>query len=126
MCQQPPWGTLTAIDVERGSIVWQSMLGVSDKLPAERAKTGRPNVGGSIATAGGLIFIGATDDARFRAFDSSTGAELWAVKLPAAAHATPITYQGKQGKQYVAIVATGGSFLDSPIEGDALHVFALP
>jgi quinoprotein glucose dehydrogenase len=126
MCQQPPWGTLTAIDVERGAIAWQSSLGVSDKLPAERAKTGRPNVGGSIATAGGLVFIGATDDARFRAFDSSTGAELWAVKLPAAAHATPITYQGKEGKQYVAIVATGGSFLDSPIEGDALHVFALP
>jgi quinoprotein glucose dehydrogenase len=72
------------------------------------------------------VFIGATDDARFRAFDAQTGAELWAVKLPAAAHATPITYQGKDGKQYVAIVATGGSFLDSPIEGDALHVFALP
>jgi quinoprotein glucose dehydrogenase len=126
MCQQPPWGTLTAIDVERGTIAWQSTLGVSDKLPVERAKTGRPNVGGSIATAGGVVFIGATDDARFRAFDSSTGAELWSVRLPASAHATPITYQGKDGKQYVAIVATGGSFLDSPIEGDALHVFALP
>jgi len=126
MCQQPPWGTLTALDVERGTIAWQSTLGVSDKLPPERARTGRPNVGGSIATAGGLVFIGATDDARFRAFDSSTGAELWTAKLPAAAHATPITYQGKEGKQYVAIVATGGSFLDSPIEGDALHVFALP
>lgn len=126
MCQQPPWGTLTAINVDTGTIAWQSVLGVTDKLPAERAKTGRPNVGGSIATAGGLIFIGATDDARFRAFDAQTGAELWTVKLPAAAHATPITYQGKDGRQYVAVVATGGSFLDSPIEGDALHVFALP
>jgi quinoprotein glucose dehydrogenase len=126
MCQQPPWGTLTAINVDAGTIAWQSTLGVSDKLPEDKAKTGRPNVGGSIATAGGLVFIGATDDARFRAFDASTGQELWAVKLPAAAHATPMTYQGKDGKQYVAIVATGGSFLDSPIEGDALHVFALP
>ena len=126
MCQQPPWGTLTAIDVESGKIAWQSTLGVSDKLPADRARTGRPNVGGSIATAGGLVFVGATDDARFRAFDAQTGAELWVTKLPASAHATPITYQGKDGKQYVAIVATGGSFLDSPIEGDALHVFALP
>jgi quinoprotein glucose dehydrogenase len=126
MCQQPPWGTLTAIDVDKGTIAWQSTLGVTDKLPEAVAKTGRPNVGGSIATAGGLVFIGATDDARLRAFDAQTGTELWAVKLPAAAHATPITYLGKDGKQYVAIVATGGSFLDSPIEGDAVHVFALP
>jgi len=126
MCQQPPWGTLTAINVETGEIAWQSPLGVSDSLPAEVARTGRPNVGGSIATAGGLVFIGATDDSRFRAFDARTGAELWAVKLAASAHATPITYQGQDGKQYVAIVATGGSFLDSPIESDALHVFTLP
>jgi quinoprotein glucose dehydrogenase len=125
-CQQPPWGTLTAIDVDRGTIAWQSTLGVTDRLPTAIARTGRPNVGGSIATAGGLVFVGATDDARFRAFDSQTGTEVWAVKLPAAAHATPITYRGRDGKQYVAIVATGGSFLDSPIDGDALHVFALP
>lgn len=126
MCQQPPWGTLTAIDVDSGTIAWQKALGVTDKLPEGLARTGRPNVGGSIATAGGLVFVGATDDSRFRAFDAQTGTELWVVKLPAAAHATPITYQGRDGKQYVAIVATGGSFLDSPIEGEALHVFALP
>jgi quinoprotein glucose dehydrogenase len=126
MCQQPPWGTLTAINVDSGEIAWQSTLGVSERLPEATARTGRPNAGGSIVTAGGLVFIGATDDARFRAFDARTGAELWAVKLAASAHATPITYQGKDGKQYVAIVATGGSFLDSPIESDALNVFALP
>jgi quinoprotein glucose dehydrogenase len=126
MCQQPPWGTLTAIDVETGEIAWQSALGVSDQLPQSVARTGRPNVGGSIATAGGLVFIGATDDSRFRAFDAQTGHELWTVKLAASAHATPITYQGKDGKQYVAVVATGGSFLESPITGDEVDVFALP
>ena len=126
MCQQPPWGTLTAINVETGEIVWQSSLGVSDQLPDNVSKTGRPNVGGSIATAGGLVFIGATDDSRFRAFDAQTGDELWTVKLAASAHATPITYQGKDEKQYVAVVATGGSFLESPITGDEVDVFALP
>jgi quinoprotein glucose dehydrogenase len=126
MCQQPPWGTLTAINVATGEIAWQSTLGVSDQLPETVAKTGRPNVGGAIATAGGVVFIGATDDSRFRAFSAQTGEELWTVRLPASAHATPITYLGKDGKQYVAIVGTGGSFLDSPIQGDALTVFALP
>jgi quinoprotein glucose dehydrogenase len=126
MCQQPPWGTLTAINVATGEIAWQSTLGVSDQLPENVAHTGRPNVGGSIATAGGLVFIGATDDARFRAFNAQTGKEVWTVKLAAAAHATPMTYLGKDGKQYVAIVATGGSFLESPITGDSVDVFALP
>ena len=126
MCQQPPWGTLTAIDVRSGEIAWQSTLGLSDQLPAAVARTGRPNVGGSIATAGGVVFIGATDDGRFRAFSSESGEELWSTKLAASAHATPITYRGRNGRQYVAIVATGGSFLDSPIDSDELNVFALP
>jgi quinoprotein glucose dehydrogenase len=126
MCQQPPWGTLTAIEANTGKIAWQSTLGVSDVLPAEVQKTGRPNVGGSIATAGGLVFIGASDDGRFRAFNAQNGAELWTIKLAASAHATPITYQLKGGKQYVAVVGTGGSFLDSPIDSDELRVFALP
>ncbi len=126
MCQQPPWGTLAAININTGEIAWQSVLGVSDNVPAAVAKTGRPSVGGPITTAGGLVFIGGTDDSRFRAFDAKTGAEVWTYKLDASAHATPITYQGKNGKQYVAIVATGGSFLDSPISSDAVTVFALP
>jgi quinoprotein glucose dehydrogenase len=126
MCQQPPWGTLTAINANTGAIAWQVPLGVSDKLPAAVARTGRPNIGGSIVTASDLIFVGASDDARFHAFDAKTGAELWTFKLEAAGHATPITYQGRDGKQYVAIVGTGGSFLDSPIDSDALSVFAMP
>jgi len=102
------------------------ILGVSDNLSGEAAKTGRPNVGGAISTASGVTFIGATDDARLRAFDTRTGAELWTQKLVASAHATPITYRGKDGRQYVAIVATGGSFVDSPTTGAAIEVFALP
>lgn len=125
-CQKPPWGTLTAIDVNTGDIAWQTPLGVSDNLPADIAKTGRPNVGGSIATASGLVFIGASDDSRFRAFDARSGKELWTYKLGASAHATPITYRGKDGRQYVAVVATGGSFLDSPTTAAAIEVFALP
>jgi quinoprotein glucose dehydrogenase len=125
MCQQPPWGTLSAINVDTAEIVWQSTLGVSDVLPAAVANTGRPSAGGSIATASGLIFIGATDDNRFRAFESNSGRELWTYKLPASAHATPATYE-KNGRQYVVIVATGGSLVESPIEGDAVIAFALP
>jgi len=126
MCQQPPWGRLSAVDVNTGRIVWQSVLGVTDSLPADKQKTGRPNVGGSIATAGGLVFIGATDDSRLRAFDSQTGEEVWTYKLPASAHATPITYAGKGGKQFVVVAATGGSFLNSPIASDSISAFALP
>jgi len=125
MCQQPPWGTLTAINVDTAEIVWQSRLGVSDVLPPAVANTGRPSAGGSIATASGLIFIGATDDNRFRAFESKTGRELWTYKLPASAHATPATYE-KNGRQYVVIVATGGSLVESPIESDSVIAFALP
>jgi quinoprotein glucose dehydrogenase len=83
-------------------------------------------MGGPIVTAGGVIFIGATDDARFRAFDAKTGAELWSTKLDAAGHATPMTYVGKDGRQYVLIISTGGTFLDSPLTSDAVTAFALP
>ncbi|MFM1887292.1 MAG: hypothetical protein RL026_2449 [Pseudomonadota bacterium] len=125
-CQQPPWGTLTAIDPHKGEILWRKPLGRTDNLPDELADTGRPNIGGSISTAAGLVFVGATDDARLRAFDARSGEILWTHKLEASAHATPITYLGRDGRQYVAIVATGGSFLDSPLASDGLFVFALP
>jgi quinoprotein glucose dehydrogenase len=125
-CQSPPWGRLLAVDVNRGRIVWQSPLGVSDNLPEGRQNTGRPNIGGAIVTAGGLVFIAATDDGRFRAFDARSGKEIWTAKLPAAAHATPMTYLGKDRRQYVVIVSTGGSFLNSPIVSDAVTAYALP
>jgi quinoprotein glucose dehydrogenase len=126
MCQQPPWGNLTAINVHTGDFAWQVPLGVTDTLPPDKQKTGRPGNGGSIATAGGLVFIGATDDSRFRAFDAKTGKELWVVKLGAAAHATPSTYQGRDGRQYVVITSTGGGFLDAPTADDSITAFALP
>jgi quinoprotein glucose dehydrogenase len=89
-------------------------------------KTGALNIGGSIVTAGGVLFIGATLDNKFRAFDSKTGKELWVTKLHAAAHAVPITYEGKNGKQYVAIMASGDSYLGDPIKPSKLYVYALP
>jgi quinoprotein glucose dehydrogenase len=76
-------------------------------------------------TAGGLTFIGATDDARFRAFETKTGKEIWTVKLPASAEATPITYADAKGQQYVAVVATGGFGIGAALAGDSLVVFSL-
>ena len=109
-CQQPPWGELAAINVNTGDVAWKVPLGVVDDLEAKGiSNTGTPNVGGAIATSTGLVFIGATRDKRFRAFDSKTGKELWVTKLEAAAAATPITYRGKDGKQYVVVAAGGPS-----------------
>lgn len=125
-CQQPPWGLLSAVNVDTGDIAWQVPLGVTDSFPQGKQNTGRPSNGGPILTASGLTFIGGTNDQRFRAFDSRTGKELWTYHLDYSAHATPITYQGSDGRQYVAVVATGGSYLRSPMGGDSLMVFALP
>jgi len=122
-CQKPPWGTLNAIDVKTGEIVWKVPLGLVDGLNGE---TGAPNLGGSIATAGGLVFIGAATDRRFRAFDSRTGKQLWTAELPASAHATPVTYVGqKSGKQFVVIAAGGGGFFRGSTS-DEVVAFALP
>src|ERR1700760_629015 len=125
-CQNPPWGLLTAVNVNTGDIAWQVNLGISDSLPEGKKNTGRPSNGGPILTASGVTFIGGTDDQRFRAFDSKTGKELWTYKLDYSAHATPITYRGKDRRQYVGVVATGGSYLGSPTGGDSLVVWALP
>lgn len=126
LCQEPPWGRLSAVDMTTGEIAWQVRLGVTDSLPEDVRNTGRPNIGGAITTASGVTFIGATDDGRFRAFDSQSGATLWETTLDASAHATPITYQGASGRQFVTVTATGGSFLRSPLESDTIVAFALP
>ena len=103
------------------------MLGVVDKL-VERgiAPTGTTNIGGSLVTAGGLVFIGATNDSRFRAFDKDTGKELWVTRLPASAHATPMTFRGrKSGRQFVVVAAGGGNKYNQTYS-DSLVAFALP
>ncbi|MCA1604608.1 MAG: PQQ-binding-like beta-propeller repeat protein, partial [Acidobacteria bacterium] len=126
-CQQPPWGTLNAVDLNKGEIAWKVPLGIIDELAAKGLdKTGAPNLGGSIVTAGGLVFIAGTGDKRFRAFDARTGKELWAERLEAGGHATPVTYQGRRsGKQYVVIAAGGGGYF-SRAGSDVLVAFALP
>ncbi len=125
-CQQPPWGQLAAVDVNTGEVAWQVPLGITESLPADRQRTGRPGNGGSIATAGGLVFVGATDDGRFRAFEARTGREVWTFTLPGAAQATPMSYEGRDGRQYVVITATGGGFFGNPTTSDAVLAFALP
>jgi quinoprotein glucose dehydrogenase len=124
-CNEPPWGELVAIDVNSGKIAWRSVLGVTDNLPEGKQRTGRPGLGGPIVTGGGLTFIGATDDARFRAFDTRTGEEVWSFHLPASAEAIPITYTDEHGKQYVAIVSTGGGLLRAPLLSDELIAFTV-
>lgn len=111
-CQRPPWGELSAVSMKTGDIVWRVPLGNFDELaPQGLRKTGTPNVGGTIATAGGLVFVAATNDSSMRAFNSRTGKELWRGKLDASGNATPITYLGKGGNQYVVIAAGGPAHL---------------
>jgi hypothetical protein len=105
-------------------------LGEFDELTARGIpKTGAPNLGGSIVTAGGLVFIAATNDSKFRAFDKDTGDELWVTRLPASGHATPMTYQSKSGRQFVVIAAGGGNKYNNqyyPRIDSKLIAFALP
>ncbi len=124
-CTPTPWGQLVAVNVNTGKVAWRSTLGVTDSLPIGKQDTGRPGLGGAIVTASGLTFVGATDDARFRAFDTKTGKELWTVKLPASAESTPITYANAEGQQYIAVVATGGLGIGAALDGDSLVVFSL-
>ena len=105
-CQKPPWGRLTAIDAGTGAVAWQVPVGVTDGLPIDRERTGRPGRAAAIATAGGLLFIGSTDDNRFRAVETATGRELWVDELAARGNANPMTYGGADGRQYVVIAAT--------------------
>jgi quinoprotein glucose dehydrogenase len=121
---KPPWGTLTAIDLNTGEHRWRIPLGEHPALDATGGSaSGTEQYGGPIVTAGGLLFIAATQDAKFRAFDSATGRLLWETTLPAAGYATPSTFS-VGGRQYV-VIAAGGGKLGSP-SGDAYVAFALP
>ena len=123
---EPPWGTLNAIDLNTGEYVWKIPLGEYPELAAQgMTNTGTENYGGPIVTAGGLLFIAATNyDKQFRAFDKSTGALLWQTTLPFAGNATPATYT-VSGRQYIVIAAGGGKDLRSK-SGGVYVAFALP
>lgn len=129
-CQQPPWGTLNAVDLNTGEIIWRVPLGIVEELDAKGVhNTGTQNLGGSIVTAGGVVFIAGTTDRRFRAFDAQTGKQLWEARIEANGHATPMTFQGrKSGKQFVVIAAGGGGFLRqlSSVLSDSLIAYSLP
>ena len=123
-CQAPPWGELIAVSTKTGDIAWRAPLGSFDALDAKGIKTGTPGLGRAITTAGNLVFIGATVDSKFRAFDARNGRELWSDKVEAPAHAIPSTYMGRDGRQYVVIAAGGGGFLQSPTS-DTVVAYAL-
>jgi glucose dehydrogenase len=125
-CSAPPFGELVAVNVNKGEIAWKVPLGFVEQLKEQGiAKTGALNIGGPIVTASGLIFVGASTDKRFRAFASRSGKQLWETELDASAHAVPMTFMGKDGRQYVVIAAGGGSNLASSI-GTKIVAFALP
>jgi quinoprotein glucose dehydrogenase len=124
-CVEPPWGELIAVSANTGDIVWRVPLGIFEELEARGIRTGTPSLGGAISTAGNLVFIGATIDGRFRAFDARDGRELWSEVIDAPAHSIPSTYMGRDGRQYVVVAAGGGGFLNSPT-ADALIAFRLP
>ena len=118
----PPWGTLTAIDLNSGDVKWKTVLG-NDSAFAGKPQTGTENYGGPVITAGGLLFIAATKDAKIRAFNKRTGTLLWEADLPNAGFATPAVYE-LNGKQFVVIACGGGKLHTS--SGDSYVAFALP
>jgi quinoprotein glucose dehydrogenase len=128
-CSAPPFGELVAVSANTGDVVWRVPLGIVETLEAAGIRgTGALNLGGSMATASGLVFIGATADSRFRAFDARTGRELWVTKLETDTKSAPMTFMGRDGRQYVVIMAGGGHQLGrtQPLAGSQLSAFALP
>jgi quinoprotein glucose dehydrogenase len=126
-CNPPPWGTLAAVSLDDGAIRWQVPLGSApDRIPGSLPiRPGLPNLGGPLATAGGVVFVAAAMDGVLRAFDVDTGAELWGDKLPAGGNATPMTYLGPSGRQFVVIAAGGHGKLGTR-RGDWVVAYALP
>ncbi len=132
-CIRPPWGRLVAVNANTGEIAWASRLGTTPELGTDKQDTGANNTfGGPMVTAGGLVFIGATSDGIFRAFDSATGEVVWEEKLDYAAMTVPMSYRGADGRQYIAVVAAGSGFgppqmgPSGPLNNESLITWALP
>lgn len=126
-CQEPPWGTVAGVDLATGQIAWRHRNGtVRDLSPLPLPfKMGVPNLGGPIVTAGGVAFLSGTLDYYVRGYDVTTGRELWRHRLPAGGQATPMSYEGSDGRQYVLVVA-GGHGSTGTLAGDHVMAFALP
>jgi quinoprotein glucose dehydrogenase len=130
-CVQPPWGHMTAIDLQSRTILWRHPIGTArDNGPLGAPSglplpIGAPNIGGSVVTRSGLVFVGATADKTFRALDAQTGRELWRDYLPAGAQATPSIYRARDGHEYVVVAAGGHTYLSSTLD-DALIAYRLP
>jgi quinoprotein glucose dehydrogenase len=121
---KPPWGTLNAVDLNSGKLLWKVPLGEFEELKNKGLPaTGTQVYGGPVVTKGGLIFIASTQDEKIRAFDKKTGRQLWEARLPAAGYATPATYI-IGNRQYV-VIACGGGKIGSK-SGDQYLAFALP
>jgi quinoprotein glucose dehydrogenase len=119
----PPWGTLNALDLKSGNYIWKKPLGNDTSFKNSKELTGLENYGGSVVTAGGLLFIAATKDGKFRAFNKRNGSLLWETTLPAPGFATPAVYE-VNGKQYVVLACGGGKM--KTLSGDSYIAFALP
>ncbi|KTR83806.1 glucose dehydrogenase [Novosphingobium barchaimii] len=131
LCKQPPYGGIRAIDMATGKRIWDRPLGTARTngpfgIPSMLPLTiGTPNNGGSVVTAGGVIFIAAATDNLIRAIDMRTGKTLWQDVLPGGGQATPMVYQGADGREYLVIMAGGHHFMETPVS-DALVAYALP
>ena len=128
-CIEPPWGTLTAIDMEKGTISWQVPLGTIQDIapaPVPNLKLGVPGTGGPIITASGLVFIGAAADDYLRAFNLQNGDLLWEGRLPAGGQATPMSYFLTQTQKQYIVIAAGGHGRVGTTPGDYLIAYALP
>jgi quinoprotein glucose dehydrogenase len=125
-CNPPPWGTLSAVDLRTGELRWRVTLGSTrDMAPFPLwLPLGAPNLGGSVVTAGGVLFIAATTEKFFRAFDTGTGEELWRVRIPFTGNSKPMTYRVRPDGRQLVVLAAGGHGWSEP--GDAVIAWALP
>jgi len=125
-CNPPPWGTLKAVDLVSGEVLWDVPLGTTRELAPYPLwfKMGVPNFGGSLATASGLVFIGAATDRYFRAFDAATGELAWRVRIPVNANTVPMSYRLREDSRQFVVVAAGGNPLGEV--SDRLTAYALP